>query len=146
MIPESELDRIIRGGTPLPGTRYWRALADHFEGAGKALRELRRRGMHIAVDDFGTGQSSLVHLRTFQFDILKIDKTFIRDVIDDPEDASLVRAIIQLGKSFSMRIVAEGVENDEQREFLAQNRCDCMQGYLISRPMPTKLVSRLLPP
>jgi diguanylate cyclase (GGDEF)-like protein len=111
------------------------ALADHFTGAGKVLRELRRRGMHIAVDDFGTGQSSLAHLRTFQFDILKIDKTFIRDVNDDPEDASLVRAIIQLGKSFSMRIVAEGVENVEQREFLLQNRCDCMQGYLISRPM-----------
>ncbi|MFV2005224.1 MAG: putative bifunctional diguanylate cyclase/phosphodiesterase [Gammaproteobacteria bacterium] len=112
------------------------ALAEYFYDANETLQALRTLGVKIAIDDFGTGQSSLDHLRSFQFDQLKIDKSYVQDVIDDASDASLVKAIIQMGHSFGMEVVAEGVETVEQMEFLQANGCDLLQGYLISKAVP----------
>ncbi|MEA1889972.1 MAG: EAL domain-containing protein [Pseudomonadota bacterium] len=112
------------------------ALAEYFYDANETLQALRTLGVKVAIDDFGTGQSSLDHLRSFQFDQLKIDKSYVQDVIDDVGDASLVKAIIQMGHSFGMEVVAEGVETVAQLEFLQAHNCELLQGYLISKPVP----------
>ncbi|MFV2005609.1 MAG: putative bifunctional diguanylate cyclase/phosphodiesterase, partial [Gammaproteobacteria bacterium] len=112
------------------------ALAEYFYDANETLQALRTLGVKIAIDDFGTGQSSLDHLRSFQFDQLKIDKSYVQDVIEDASDASLVKAIIQMGHSFGMEVVAEGVESVSQMEFLQAHGSDLLQGFLISKPVP----------
>lgn len=112
------------------------ALAEYFDDANETLQALRILGTKVAIDDFGTGESSLDHLRSFQFDQVKIDKSYVQDANEDAGDASLVKAIIQMGHSFGMQVVAEGVETFEQLEFLQQHGCDLMQGYLISKPVP----------
>jgi len=122
------------------------ALAEYFYDANETLQALRTLGVKVAIDDFGTGQSSLDHLRSFQFDQLKIDKSYVQDVIDDSNDASLVKAIIQMGHSFGMEVVAEGVETAEQLEFLRAHSCDLLQGFLVSKAVPAtealEMVSR----
>ena len=120
------------------------ALAEYFDDANDTLQALRTLGAQVAIDDFGTGESSLDHLRSFHFDQVKIDKSYVQDVIDDEGDASLVKAIIQMGHSFGMQVVAEGVETIEQLEFLQQHGCNLMQGYLISKPVPVSQVVKLL--
>ena len=120
------------------------ALAEYFEDANETLQALRTLGVQVAIDDFGTGESSLDHLRSFQFDQVKIDKSYVQDVNDDEGDASLVRAIIQMGHSFGMEVVAEGVETIEQLEFLQKNDCNLMQGYLVSKPVPVDKVIEIL--
>ena len=112
------------------------ALSEYFEDANETLQALRTLGVQIAIDDFGTGESSLDHLRSFSFDYLKIDKSYVQDVIEDEGDASLVKAIIQMGHSFGIEVVAEGVETSEQLSFLQSYGCDMMQGYLLSKPLP----------
>ena len=112
------------------------ALSEYFEDANETLQALRTLGVQVAIDDFGTGESSLDHLRSFSFDYLKIDKSYVQDVIDDEGDASLVKAIIQMGHSFGIEVVAEGVETSEQLAFLQSYGCDMMQGYLLSKPLP----------
>jgi len=112
------------------------ALAEYFYDANETLQALRTLGVKVAIDDFGTGQSSLDHLRSFQFDQLKIDKSYVQDVTDDANDASLVKAIIQMGHSFGMEVVAEGVETIDQMDFLRTHGCDLLQGYLVSKPVP----------
>ena len=86
------------------------------------------------MDDFGTGQASLSHLRQFPFDLLKIDREFIHGVVADSNDASLVRAMIQLAHAFNIAVIAEGVENESQLSFLQQQDCDYIQGYLLGTP------------
>lgn len=108
------------------------------------LRELRQRGVKISIDDFGTGYSSLAYLRRFPIDKLKIDMAFIRDVISDPDDAAIVRAIITMAHGLNLVVIAEGVETPAQRSYLQRHRCDQIQGYLISRPMPAVLITQLL--
>ena len=120
------------------------ALAEYFEDANETLQALRTLGVQVAIDDFGTGESSLDHLRSFQFDLVKIDKSYVQDVNDDEGDASLVKAIIQMGHSFGMEVVAEGVETIEQLEFLQQNDCNLMQGYLVSKPVPVDKVIEII--
>src|SRR5205807_5630716 len=90
----------------------------------------------IAIDDFGSGYSSLSYLRHFPIDRLKIDQTFIRDLTTSADDAAIARAIIALGHNMNLRVVAEGVETAEQLAFLRDNGCDVMQGYLCSQPSP----------
>jgi len=101
----------------------------------RSLHELGRFGMRLAIDDFGTGYSSLAYLKRFPVDTLKIDRAFITDISSDKDDVAIVRAVIGLGKHFGMKIVAEGVEDEEQLHFLDSQGCDIAQGYFISRPM-----------
>ena len=104
------------------------------------LHRLHRRGVSIVLDDFGTGHASLTHLRRFPINKLKIDRSFIRDMLDDADDAAIVRAIIDLGHSLGLQIVAEGVETEAQLAFLRRHGCEHVQGYLIAPPTPAPQV------
>ncbi|HZT64035.1 MAG TPA: EAL domain-containing protein [Burkholderiales bacterium] len=104
------------------------------EGAARTLRGLKDSGVKISVDDFGTGYSSLAYLKRFPIDALKIDYSFVRDITTDPEDAMITLAIIGLAHNLKLKVVAEGVETQEQLELLAANGCDEIQGYRFSVP------------
>jgi diguanylate cyclase (GGDEF)-like protein/PAS domain S-box-containing protein len=106
------------------------------ERAGRVLADIKRLGVRLAIDDFGVGYSSLSHLKRFPIDTLKVDRSFIRDIPQDPEDKAITEAIIAMGKSLSLTVVAEGVETLEQQEFLRDHACDEMQGFYFSKPIP----------
>jgi diguanylate cyclase (GGDEF)-like protein len=110
----------------------------------RCLRDLRQLGVKIALDDFGTGYSSLSYLRRFRFDRIKIDRSFVMDVIERPEARAVITAVIGLGHSINMRITAEGVETQEQLESIAAKGCDEAQGYLISKPVGPQQVLALI--
>jgi diguanylate cyclase (GGDEF)-like protein len=114
------------------------------EVAMKVLRELKERGVGIAVDDFGTGQSSLVYLKQLPIDTIKLDKEFLREIVDDEVAAAIVSYSINLAHTLRLRVVAEGVENEEQHMFLRNCGCDEMQGFLFSKPLPATRVQPLL--
>jgi EAL domain-containing protein (putative c-di-GMP-specific phosphodiesterase class I) len=107
----------------------------NFELATRILTALKKIGVKIAIDDFGTGYSSLAQLKHFPIDTLKVDRSFIRDLPTNAEDRAITRAIIDMGKSLSLTVVAEGVETDEQKDFLANNFCDEIQGFHFSKPI-----------
>jgi diguanylate cyclase (GGDEF)-like protein/PAS domain S-box-containing protein len=114
------------------------------EGAARTLRGLKDSGVKISVDDFGTGYSSLAYLKRFPIDALKIDYSFIRDIATDPEDAMITLAIIGLAHSLKLKVVAEGVETQEQLDLLAENGCDEIQGYRFSVPTTPEDCARML--
>ncbi|MET0856518.1 MAG: EAL domain-containing protein [Telluria sp.] len=108
------------------------------------MRELTAMGCALSIDDFGTGYSSLSALKSFPISSLKIDKSFIRDLADNPDDQAIAMAVISLGHKLNLRVIAEGVETEQQRSFLRENDCDEMQGYLFSRPLPPDDVADML--
>jgi diguanylate cyclase len=99
------------------------------------MESLRALGVGCSLDDFGTGYSSLTYLKKLPLEQLKIDQSFVRDVLSDPNDAAIAHTIITLGKSLGFAVVAEGVETQGQREFLVANDCHIFQGYLFSKPI-----------
>jgi len=112
--------------------------------AANVLNRLKGMGINISIDDFGTGYSSLAALKRLPIDALKIDQSFVRDATTDPDDASLVMAIITLGHNLRLKVIAEGVQTEEQLRFLNLLRCDEIQGYLFSKPLHADGMSSLL--
>ena len=100
------------------------------------LQKLNGMGVNISIDDFGTGYSSLLYLKRLPANELKIDRGFIRDLAHDTEDAAIVSAVVALGRTLNLNIVAEGVETRAQQEFLTRLGCSSLQGFLLGRPMP----------
>ena len=113
-------------------------LMEDISTAAQHLLSLRRSGALIAIDDFGTGYSSLSYLKSLPLDKIKIDKSFVQDLLDDDDDATIVRAIIQLGKSLGMQVIAEGVETAEQETYIISEGCHEGQGYFYSKPLPAR--------
>jgi diguanylate cyclase (GGDEF)-like protein len=112
--------------------------------AATLLRAMRQRGVRVAVDDFGTGYSSLSCLQRFAIDALKIDQSFIRQIGTAGDDTTLVKTVIAMARSLNLRVIAEGVETEEERGFLQTHRCDEAQGYYFSRPIPAAQFAKLL--
>jgi EAL domain-containing protein (putative c-di-GMP-specific phosphodiesterase class I) len=114
------------------------------ESTAAILRILRSRGVRVSLDDFGTGHSSLSYLRTLPIDSIKIDQSFVRQINTRDDGASIVTAVITMGRSLKLRIIAEGVETREELDFLRALRCDEAQGYYFSRPVPAPDFAMLL--
>jgi diguanylate cyclase (GGDEF)-like protein/PAS domain S-box-containing protein len=113
-----------------------RLTLDSSTETAQILRELDEHGVRLSIDDFGTGYSALSRLKSYPFDTLKIDNSFVRDILKNPDDAVLVSAIINMAHSMRLRLIAEGVEEEKQVQFLQKAGCDCAQGCFYSRPLP----------
>ena len=120
------------------------ALMDNVRHAQSLLQDFRKLGIHVAIDDFGTGYSSLSHLKHFYVDKLKIDQSFIRDVVEDSRDAAVVGATIAMAKLLHATVTAEGVETVAQLDFLRKRECDSVQGFFLSRPVSAPELEELL--
>jgi EAL domain-containing protein (putative c-di-GMP-specific phosphodiesterase class I) len=114
------------------------------EATIQTLNALKSLGVRISIDDFGMGYSSLSQLQRLPIDTLKIDRSFVRDITTDPGDAAIATAVITLAHSLKLQVVAEGVETQEQLGFLAERRCDRVQGYLLSAPVAHERCAELL--
>jgi EAL domain-containing protein (putative c-di-GMP-specific phosphodiesterase class I) len=119
-------------------------LVQNTEVAIRRLNALKALGVEIAIDDFGTGYSSLSYLQQFPFDILKIDRCFIRNITENSNNAAITKAIIEMAKNLSLKLIAEGVETEAELSFVCKHKCDGMQGYLFSRPVPAHEFEHLL--
>lgn len=117
---------------------------DDIQHAIDTLNNLHRLGVELAIDDFGTGYSSLSYLRQFPIDRLKIDQSFIRNALNNPDDASIARTIIGLGHSLNLKVIAEGVETAEHENFLREQKCDEVQGFRYSRPIPEEAFRKFI--
>lgn len=119
-------------------------LADNVEDTIKKMSALKEIGVSFSLDDFGTGYSSLSYLKRLPLDQLKIDQSFVRDVLSDPNDAAIAKTVVALGQSLGLAVIAEGVETENQRQFLEDNGCLTYQGYLFSKPLPTQAFDEFL--
>ncbi len=117
---------------------------ENAEATIRTLHELKEMGVHLSIDDFGTGYSSLSYLKRFPLDTLKIDRSFVQDITTSPDSAAITLAIIAMAHSLGLKVIAEGVETEEQLAFLRSHGCDEMQGYLFSRPIPIDAFTQLL--
>jgi EAL domain-containing protein (putative c-di-GMP-specific phosphodiesterase class I) len=113
-------------------------LLDDAEGAIERMTQVRAHGVRFSLDDFGTGYSSLSYLKRLPLDQLKIDQSFVRDILVNANDAAIARTIVSLAHSMDLRVIAEGVETEEQRALLAEFGCHTWQGYLFGRPAPVR--------
>jgi EAL domain-containing protein (putative c-di-GMP-specific phosphodiesterase class I) len=121
-----------------------RVLMKHAESIESVLKTLKARGVQVAIDDFGTGYSSLSYLRKFPIDALKIDQSFVRQITISPDESSIVTAIINMARNMKLRVVAEGVETQQEMLFLQDHKCDEAQGYYFSKPLPPAEFAKLL--
>jgi EAL domain-containing protein (putative c-di-GMP-specific phosphodiesterase class I) len=119
-------------------------LIKNTELAVKDLGKLKDIGIRLSIDDFGTGYSSLSYLKKFPIDYVKIDRSFIKDITADPDDAAIASAVVAMAHSLNLRVIAEGVETIEQLNFLRSLNCDEMQGYFVSRPVQASELTHLL--
>jgi diguanylate cyclase (GGDEF)-like protein/PAS domain S-box-containing protein len=119
-------------------------LIDNVEETVARMIAVKEQGVGFSLDDFGTGYSSLAYLKRLPLDQLKIDQSFVRDVLAGGNDATIARTIITLGKSLGLAVIAEGVETEAQRDFLAHHHCDGFQGYLFSQPLPADLIDAFM--
>jgi diguanylate cyclase (GGDEF)-like protein len=119
-------------------------LVDNLEDIVSKMTTLKARGISFSLDDFGTGYSSLSYLKRLPLDQLKIDQSFVRDILVDPNDAAIAKTVVALAQSLGLAVIAEGVETEAQRDFLARHGCHHYQGYLFSRPIPLQEFERLL--
>ncbi|EKE16701.1 MAG: hypothetical protein ACD_10C00844G0001 [uncultured bacterium] len=119
-------------------------LMRNLNGTLDTIQRLKQLGVQFAIDDFGTGYSSLSSLKTMKVNKLKIDQSFVRDIDHDADDLAIVRAIIQLGQTLQLRVIAEGVETVEQLDILRKHGCDEVQGYYFGRPLPPESLEALL--
>ena len=119
-------------------------LAENIEDVIRKMNTLKSHGINFSLDDFGTGYSSLSYLKRLPLDQLKIDQSFVRDVLTDPNDAAIAKTIVALARSLGLAVIAEGVETVEQKDFLSEHGCHAYQGYLFSRPVPLKEFETLL--
>lgn len=146
-LPEKVADILVQTGLE---ARYLEleitetAALQNVELTKASLTELHQMGVQIALDDFGTGYSSLSYLRQFPFNTLKIDQSFVRDLLTNPKDAEIVTAIVALGQGLKLKVFAEGVETESLKDQLMSIGCELMQGYFFSRPLPPEDATRLL--
>lgn len=119
-------------------------LMHNTDSAIRILTSLKAMGVSVSLDDFGTGYSSLSYLKRFPLDALKVDRSFVQDIVGDSDDASITRAVITMAHHLKLKVVAEGVETEEQLALLVSHHCDTIQGYFYSRPLPAKDLAGLL--
>jgi EAL domain-containing protein (putative c-di-GMP-specific phosphodiesterase class I) len=147
-LPRVILDVLDRTGLP-PGRLELEVtegvLIDDTDRALAILRELKSRGVRISLDDFGTGYASLSYLRRFPFDSLKIDKSFVQAIGEDDEADAIVGAMVGLGRSLKLDVIAEGVETQAQLAHLRAHKCHEVQGFLLARPVPAAELRRAMP-
>jgi len=133
-IPSQHLELEITEGVLMSGHSY----------IDNALSDLNKLGVSIAMDDFGIGYSSLSYLRSYPFDVLKIDRSFIRNIVADSADRELINAAISMAHSLKLKVVAEGVETEEQLAYLKELSCDYAQGYLFGKAAPAEQITGML--
>jgi EAL domain-containing protein (putative c-di-GMP-specific phosphodiesterase class I) len=144
-----ELVRDVLVTTGLPPTALHLEITESaamkdYELTIQTLTEIRKMGVQFSIDDFGTSYSSLDYLKRFPVSSIKIDRSFIRDIMEDPDDAAITAAIIAMGHVLNLNLIAEGVDTAEQLSFLNSQACDECQGYLFYKPMPASQIPDLL--
>ena len=119
-------------------------MLENVEDTIAKMRELKLLGVSFSMDDFGTGYSSLQYLKRLPLDQIKIDQSFVRDIVSDPNDAAIVQTIIAMTEALGLNVIAEGVETEAQLEFLDNHGCHAFQGYLFSKPIPIEQFEAML--
>jgi len=114
------------------------------EKAILTLQRIKKLGISVAIDDFGTGFSSFAYLKSLPIDVLKVDRTFVKDIPLSEGDMKITSAIISMAHSLNLKVVAEGIETDSQRKFLIEQNCDIGQGYLFGKPVPIDQLKEVL--